>query len=440
MPAAVPRRFTGTEVIRSRVLGELNRPGAGAHQGHQHRELPVGRGVGDGAEAQQRHGADQQAPSGEVAGAEAVGEQARDRAHQHEAAAEGRHHQARGQRVLAVGALQEEDQDEEHGAAGQAVEGVGGAGEGEPADAEEAQVEHRVGHTGLHHDECGQADQRQRDQEAGVLNRDQGERDQREPEQQRAEPDREQRAAEEIEALARGRQGGLTQPPDTPCRAGDAQGDVDQEDQPPRERGQQAADHGADQEPGGGGDIVDPEAEPNPPMAERVGHQRGADREQQRPADALYRPRRDQVPAVEQRLRQARQQRAEAEEDEAGEVELLTPHHVGEAARHRDQRGRDQQVPQQHPHDGDELGVEACEDAGQGDDQGRPLDRRQQCPDRGHRQHRPWAARGARAWHRGDFGQGLFSGGGATQEFGLISVSSMPAWNYLAALSISIVK
>ena len=77
-------------------------------------------------------------------------------------------------------------------------------------------------------------------------------------------------------------------------------------------------------------------------------------------------------------LTQSCAERAERKDQKPGVIEVLAAEHVSQAANNRHQRGGDQQIPEQHPHDGQEACFEPDQNVWQRDQQSRPLQRRQQ--------------------------------------------------------------
>src|SRR5579859_4823598 len=146
---------------------------------------------------------------------------------------------------------------------------------------------------------------------------------------------------------------GFTQSPGSPYYTKDGEGYIKEEDPAPRPLGKQAANDWAYEEASRAGNLVDAQAKPDLPLAEGIGDDSGRVSDEQSAANALNYTSDDQVAAVKLRLCQAGNERPEGKHDEAAVVEALTPPYIGQAANNWGQNRGDQQVADQHPHDGE---------------------------------------------------------------------------------------
>ena len=186
--------------------------------------------------------------------------------------------------------------------------------------------------------------------------------------------------------LARVRGAQLFQFEVRPDGAEEADRDRDQEDEPPVDRRQQAAEDQADEHPADADDVVDPERHAALVGGEGVGEDRRRVGEQAGAADPLDEPEADQeegaVGAGHPVDRQ--HQRGDRVDDEAEVVDLHPPVHVPQPAEADDQHAGHDQVAEDHPEQVEavrgqqRVEVDAAEDVRHRDQRDRGVERRQQ--------------------------------------------------------------
>jgi len=140
------------------------------------------------------------------------------------------HHDSGPEGIEAVGPLQEEDEDEEHSAASEAVDGIGGTGTGKEPVLEEAKIHHGLRCLPFPYEEGSQAEEGKGKETIDVDLVDERKGHQGSGQEQRAQTKCEGKAARPVEALQRRQGDGLAKPQDAPDGSGSAQRHIDQED------------------------------------------------------------------------------------------------------------------------------------------------------------------------------------------------------------------
>ena len=257
---------------------------------------------------------------------------------------------------------------------------------------EEAQVHHRRGRAPLDHEEgdpqrAGEEEQshrgRARPAPRSALV---------EGEQEGEEARRGESRPRDVERLAPA--GSVRrQDPRSPGDGDEPDGHVDQEDRPPRrELGQEAAERGPQRQADRDADGVEAERPAAFARAERAGHDGGAHRHEHRRPDALERAEPDEGADARG---QAAQDAGRREDRKSGEVDLPERDHLAQAAEREEQAADDQQVGDDDPLDRRQVDPERPADAGQGDVDDGPVERRHERAERHGREHEPAAIHAA---------------------------------------------
>ncbi len=200
---------------------------------------------------------------------------------------------------------------------------------------------------------------------------------------------REGEVAEPVDRLMRPG-GQVPQPHVGPDRAEDAERDRDQEDQPPVDRGEHAAQDQPDERPAHAGDVVDAEGHAALVLRERVGQDGAGVAQQERAADALHDPEQQQVEraAAAGHPVDGEHERGRGVDDEPEVVHLDPAEQVTQAAHAHHQHAAGDQVAEDHPEQvlvvarDQRVELDAAEDVRHRDDHDRRVDGHQQCAHR----------------------------------------------------------
>jgi hypothetical protein len=287
---------------------------------------------------------------------------------------------AGGDRVVSLGPLVIEDEDEHQREAGEAVDEGGAAGGGEEAVAEDREVEHRRRAAVLDQHEERQQDRRDEeraDHQTVVPARDAAARD---PVDESGEADHEGQGAGEVEAADGVALGELAQRVGGPGAAQQGKRHVEPEDPLPGDRDQGAAEHRADHQPDRGDHRVGAHRQPELLAGEGIGDEGGAVGEDEGAADPLQDPPEDQLGAVGG---EAGAERGGGEDREGRDEGILAPEQVGEPAGGQDQHGRGDHVGEDHPDQFEQARAERPLEVGEGDDQRPRVGRDEQHPEAG---------------------------------------------------------
>ena len=405
----------GQAVHDRRAVGRGEQAHREAVEEQERRERDVGEVDRQQLEQEEAHRGGDHAAGRERPRAVAVGEIAGHGAGDEEPGDQREHVDARPQRRLgervAVARepdpLQPDDEDELQAAAADRGQQGRDAPGGERADAEEREVEHRLGDPPLDEREDDQereaADQRGQDAGRGPAHRvpavrldavgdPDHDRDQAHGERDVAPPvDPRLAARAQVDELAVG--------PDRPEHA-DRHGHDEHE--PPLDRREDPAEHEADERPGDRRDAVDAEREAALVARERVGEDRAEFANSIAPPIPCTTPHADH-PDRGRAAAHPRDRQQDRAEREHGEAEVVHPHapvDVAEAAEAHDEHRRDDEEAQDHPQQvvgvagGERVDVDAAEDVRQGDQQDRRVHGRHQDAERRVREGDPLVAVG----------------------------------------------
>ena len=316
----------------------------------------------------------------------AVGVDARDRRGDQHPDRHRRQLDARQDRVVALGALVVEDEDEHQGEAREPVEEGGRGRRGEEAVLEDRQVEHRRLRARLDQDEEREQDDAddQPDDHRGVVPA--GDAAARDPVDEPGQPDHEGQRAGDVEAAVGVGGGELAQDGGGPERAEQREGDVEPEDPLPGDADQGAAEDRADHQADRGDHRVGAHRHAELLAREGVGDEGGAVGEDEGAADALHDPPEDQLGAVGG---EAGAERGGGEDQEGRDEGGLAAEEVGQSTGGEDQHGRGDHVGEDHPDEGQQAGAERPLEVRQGDDQRPGVGGHEEHPEAGAREGPP---------------------------------------------------
>ena len=171
--------------------------------------------------------------------------------------------------------------------------------------------------------------------------------------------------------------------PDRPCDPGRHR---DEEDEPPRDRREHAAEHEPDEQTADADDVVDPERQAALVRGEGVGEDRHRVRDEEGGTDPLHDPEGDEPvgPGAPVHPVDRQQQRRQRVDDEAEVVHPHAPELVAEPAETDDEHARDDEEAEDHPQEVkavaglERIEVDAAEDGGHRDQHDRAVDRGEQ--------------------------------------------------------------
>ncbi len=293
-------------------------------------------------------------------------------------------------RIVALGALEVEDEDEQQRKAREPVDERGPGCRGEEPVAEDREVEHRGAAAVLDVDEerqqHGGGDQ-PADHQRPIPTGDAALGDAiDEPRQSRDEGG----GSNQVEAALGVLLGELMQHEASPQGAQKAERDVEPEDPVPGDRDQHASEDRAEHQPNRRHHRVGAHRQPELPFREGIGDQGRGVGEDERAGDPLHDPPEDQLgPAGGE----SGAKRGSREDQKCPHVGALAAEQVGEAPRGEDQNGRGDHVGEDHPDELQERRMQGPLEVGEGDDQSAGVDRRQQHPEAGARQSPPFVVR-----------------------------------------------